>query len=248
MTRDDFAAHHRAAEPLVLFNIWDAGSARAVAEAGAKAIATGSLSLAGAQGFDDGEQMPFDALLTTVRQIAGAIDLPLTVDIETGYASDLEGLVQNAVQLRDAGAIGCNLEDRVIGTEELREVSEQCDRIRAVSDAGLFVNARTDLFLGPLMAGQDPNREELVEEAIERAAHYKDAGAGGLFVPGLSDPDLIRSLCDAVDLPVNIMRLDGMASNAALGALGVARISHGPGPWRAAMQMLTDEARTHLEA
>lgn len=111
-TIDDFAALHRADDPLVLFNVWDAGSAAAVAEAGAGAIATGSLSLAGAQGYDDGEGMPFAAVLASVRRIAATIDLPLTVDFETGYAEDEQELARNAAALLDAGAIGCNLEDR----------------------------------------------------------------------------------------------------------------------------------------
>ncbi|GAA4041679.1 isocitrate lyase/PEP mutase family protein [Parerythrobacter jejuensis] len=246
MTKDAFAALHQSGEPLVLFNIWDAGSASVVAEAGAKAIATGSLSLAGAQGFDDGEAMPFEALLATVRQIAGASDLPLTVDFETGFASDLEVLATNARALHEAGAIGCNLEDRLIGQGGLRGVAEQCERIAAVAAAGLFVNARTDAFLGPLMAGENPNQPALVEQAIARAAAYRQAGAGCFFVPGLSDPDLIAQLCGAVDLPVNVMRLDGMPSNAAMGALGVARISYGPGPWRHAMAQLADAAKEAL--
>ena len=243
MKKEDFAAQHTSARPLVLFNIWDAGSARAVAAAGASAVATGSLSVAGAQGFEDGEQIPFSALLTTAEQIARVIDLPLSVDIETGYAATIDDLTANARALQVAGAIGCNLEDRLIGSGQLRDPAEQADRIAAVCEAGLFVNARTDLFLAPLMAGEDPNRRELVEAALERAALYRAAGAGCLFVPGLSDPDLTRDLCAAAAMPVNVMRLSGMGSNAQLGALGVARISHGPAPWRAAMAQLEEAAR-----
>ncbi len=243
MTMAEFVALHTCAAPLVLFNIWDAGSARAVARAGAKAIATGSLSLAGSQGFDDGEQIPWDALLATVRQIAGATGLPLTVDIETGYAQDLETLAANAAALREAGAVGCNLEDRLIGADGLRDVDEQAKRIATVAEAGLFVNARTDIFLGPLMAGEDPNRADLVDAAISRAARYVQAGAAGFFIPGLSDLALIQQLCQAVEIPVNVMRLSGMPSNADLGGIGVARISHGPAPWRDAMAGVEEAAR-----
>ena len=239
----DFAALHRSADPLVLFNIWDAGSAAAVAAAGAKAIATGSLSLAGAQGFADGEAIPFDALLVTVRQIADAIDLPLTVDCETGYAEDLAGLTRNAQALQDAGAIGCNIEDGRIGSEELRATTEQAARIEAAARVGLFINARTDVFLKPLMAGEDPNRQALLDQAIDRAHAYREAGAGCFFAPGLSAPALIEELCSTVRMPVNVMRRDAMPTNAELGRLGVARISHGPGPWREAMALLTRAAR-----
>lgn len=248
MTKTDFQALHDASDPLILFNIWDAGSAVAVAGTGAKAVATGSLSLAGSQGFDDGEAIPFDALLRTVRQIASAIALPLTVDIETGYGDGTPALSANAKALAEAGAVGCNLEDRLHGTDGLRGAEEQAERIAAAVDAGLFVNARTDLFLGPLMAGEDPNRDDLVKAAIERAAVYRGAGAGCLFVPGLSDPALIEALCDNVDMPVNVMRLDGMPGNAELGGLGVARISYGPAPWRSAMEHTAAAARAALAA
>lgn len=243
MTRDQFAALHSSADPLRLFNIWDAGSARAVADAGAKAIATGSLSLAGSQGFEDGEELPWAALLTATRQIAGAIALPLTVDFETGYAEDLDALAANAAALLEAGAVGCNLEDRLFGSDELRDTTEQAERIAAVAGTGLFVNVRTDLFLGPLMAGEDPNRGELVEAAIARGAAYREAGAGCFFVPGLGDPELIAALCEKVNLPVNVMRLPDMPSNQELAALGVARISYGPAPWKDAMERVGAEAR-----
>ncbi len=244
MTKAEFAALHRSDDPLILFNIWDAGSARAVADAGASAIATGSAAVAGAQGYDDGETMPFVTLVETARLIALSVDLAVTVDIESGYASDLAVLSANAAAIRSAGAIGCNLEDRLIGGEGLRTVGEQADRIAAVERAGLFVNARTDIFLGPLMAGENPNRAELVDAALDRAAAYRQARAGCFFVPGLSDPDLIARLCATVSLPVNVMRLPGMIDNAQLSSLGVARISYGPAPWRTAMAGVEEAARS----
>lgn len=243
MTKKEFAALHTSDNPLILFNIWDAGSANAVARAGASVIATGSASLAGSQGYEDGEHIPFSRLAETARQIAEAVDLPLSVDVEAGFATNLADLGRNATALRDVGVIGCNLEDRLIRAGGLRSADEQAERIAAVNSEGLFVNARTDTFLGPLMAGEDPNREELVEAAIERAATYRAAGAGGFFVPGLSDPSLIARICEAVDLPVNVMRLPGMVSNAELAKLGVARISYGPGPWRDAMAAVAESAK-----
>ncbi len=242
MINGNFAALHTNAEPLVLFNVWDAGSARMVAEAGASAIATGSFSMAGAQGYDDGEALPFADLLRTVEQISRVTDLPLSVDIESGYAASLEELATNAAQLISAGASGCNLEDQLVGQHAMRDADDQCRRIEALTNTGIFVNARTDLFLGPLMAGEDPNHPDLVDAAVARAGAYRDAGANCLFVPGLSDKALISDLCARVELPVNVMRSDGMASNAELGRLGVARISFGPQPWRDAMANLRDQA------
>lgn len=245
-TADTFAALHQPRKPLVLFNIWDAGSAAAVAQAGAKALATGSLSMAGAQGYADGEALPFDALLAGICRITEVSSLPLSVDVETGYAADLPALCTNATALREAGVVGCNLEDRLIGRDELRPAERQAERIATVAEAGLFINARTDLFLAPLLAGEDPNRADLVEEALVRAGVYHRAGAGCLFVPGLSDPELIRELCAASPLPVNVMRLDGMVNNAELAALGVARISYGPAPWREAMAEVEAAARAAI--
>ncbi|AWW75270.1 phosphonomutase [Erythrobacter sp. KY5] len=246
MTRNEFAALHRAGDPLVLFNIWDAGSAVAVARAGAKAVATGSHSLAGAQGYDDGEHIPFSRLTETARQIADAVDLPVTIDLETGYATNLADLAHNADALAHAGVIGCNLEDRLIRAGGLRAIDEQAERIAVVSGEGLFVNARTDIFLGPLMEGKDPNHVELVYAAVERANAYRSAGAGSFFIPGLGDPDLIAQVCDKVALPVNVMRLPGMVGNHELAALGVSRISYGGAPWRDAMASVEAAARESL--
>jgi len=241
---NDLAALHVRGEPLILFNIWDAGSAVAVAKAGAKAVATGSASVAGAQGFEDGEGMPFEALLTTVRQIRAACEAPLTVDFETGFAEASDDLAVNASALLDAGAAGCNLEDRRLDSDGLRDAPDQASRIETVRKAGLFVNARTDVFLSVLMRGENPNEIDLIEAALTRAALYAEAGAGCFFIPGLSDPKLIQIVCERAPLPVNVMRLPDMVSNADLAALGVARISYGPAPWNDAMTAVEQAARS----
>lgn len=243
MTIAGFTSLHQSGNPLVLYNAWDAGSAVAIAEAGARAIATGSHSLAGARGYDDGECIPFAQLLEATGQIAKAVALPLTIDIEAGYATSLADLARNASALAQAGAIGCNLEDRLIRAGGLRPIEEQSERIGTIAGEGLFVNARTDVFLAPLQAGKDPNQIELVEAAIERASAYRAAGAACFFIPGLSDPDMIAQLCNAVPLPINVMRLPGMVSNSELAKLGVARISYGGAPWHIAMAGVTAAAR-----
>lgn len=246
MSIEQFAALHRKGDPLILYNVWDAGSAIAVANAGAKAIATGSASLAGAQGYGDGQEIPFEGLLATTRQIAGCIDLPLSVDFEAGFAQTPDALAANASALRQAGAIGCNFEDRIIGGEGLVGLADQSARITAIADAGLFVNARTDTFLGPLMAGDDPNQSVLVEQALARGKAYHKAGAGCFFIPGLSNPEMIAQVVDGVDMPVNVMRLPDMVPNSELAKLGTARISYGPGSWSAAMAGVEAAAREAL--
>ena len=237
-----FADLHRGGDPLLLYNIWDAGSARAVVRAGAKAIATGSLSLAGAQGYADGEVLPLADLLATVRRIVASVDCPVSVDFEGGYAADPVRLGENAANLAATGAIGCNLEDQRIGADGLFPIALQAQRIAATASPELFVNARTDLFLAPLMSGGNPDNPEFLPEAIERAIAYAEAGARCFFVPGLADRDLIARLCEAAPLPVNVMMRAGMPEIGDLAQAGVARISWGPAPWLEAMQAVEQAA------
>ena len=235
------AALHTPGDPLILFNIWDAGSARAVEKAGAKALATGSFSVAGAQGFGDGEAMPLDLVIANARRIAMLTDLPVSLDFEAGYAEDLDGVRTNSELLVDAGIAGINMEDQLIGSDELRAIAEQSARIAVAARAGLFVNARTDVFI---KAPADAHDDALVAKALERAAAYSDAGARSFFVPMLTDADLIRAVCDRSPVPVNVMMKPGTPDCPTLAALGVARISYGPGPWRNAMAWLEDQARS----
>ena len=237
-----FAALHRPGDPLVLFNVWDAGSARAVAEAGAKAIATGSLSVAGAHGFADGEALPLDLVLANAERIVGAVELPVTIDFEGGYAAAPAGVAANAARLAATGIVGCNFEDGEVGGDGLFEPQAQAERIAAMRSAvgpDFFFNARTDLFLkNPL-----DRHGEFVEAALERARIYAEAGADGLFVPGLSDEALIGRICEASPLPVNVMVWKGTPPLRRLAQLGAARISHAAGPWRLAMKALAEAAR-----
>lgn len=246
--RDGFAALHKPGEPVLLYNIWDAGSARAVAEGGAPALATGSYSLAEANGFPDGEGIPLKLFLECIRRIVGAVDVPVSADFEGGFAADPAHIAEHAMLLVETGAAGCNFEDQIVGGEGLHPIEEQARRLAAVTESGLFVNARTDLFLKPLLAGTDPNDRSLLPEALERAAAYKEAGAECFFVPGMSDADLIAETCERSPLPVNVMMRGGMPELSALAEAGVARVSWGPGPWRAAMTRLTEEARALYRA
>lgn len=243
VSRDRFVALHKPGEPLLLYNIWDVGSAKAVAAAGAPALATGSHGLAGANGFADGEAIPFNLFLDCVRRIVAGVEVPVTVDFEGGFAADPARLADHAQYLAETGAVGCNFEDQEMGGAGLHPVAHQAARVAAVAGSGLFVNARTDVFLKPYMAGQDPNDRGLLGEALERAAAYAEAGAGGFFAPGLSAPDLIAELCERCPLPVNILMLKGVPDWRECAAAGVARVSWGGGPWRQAMQALTEQAK-----
>lgn len=240
-----FAALHVKGDPLVLYNIWDAGTARAVAAAGARAVATGSWSLAAAHGYEDGERIPLGLVATVVARIAATVDLPVSVDVEGGYGTTAEQLSGTVETIVGTGAVGINLEDQVVGGDGLYGVAEQAGRIAAIRGAAdrigvpLFVNARTDLFLKE----SDRSRHAaLLAAAKERATAYAGAGASGFFAPGLADPELIAGLCAASPLPVNIMTGEGVPGRDVLADCGVARISHGPFPYIAAMRWLQEQA------
>jgi len=242
-----FASMHVPGNPVLLYNMWDVGSAVAVAKGGAKALATGSHGLAEAQGYPDGEGIPLHFLLDSCRRIVAAVDIPVTVDFEGGFAADPAHVAEHARMLAETGAVGCNFEDQVIGGEGLHPITEQARRVAAVAESGLWVNARTDLFLKKLLAGQDPNDASLLVEAMERAQAYAEAGAHSFFVPGVSDLDLIARICAVSPLPVNVIKGEAMDIAAAAQA-GVARISWGARPWRWAMERLTEEARAYYSA
>jgi len=231
------ASLHVKGNPLVLYNAWDAGSAKAIAGAGAAVIATSSWAVAAAHGYEDGESMPLSLVEQIAARIVGAVDVPVTVDVEGGYSDDPHTCAQNVARLVDHGVVGINFEDRIVAGTGLHGIKAQCERITAIRRMAeargipLFINARTDTFFGP---GAAP--KEGLAEARERAKAYAEAGASGYFVPGLVDLHVIAELCDTIDLPVNVMTMPGLPEARALADAGVARISHGPGPYLRAME------------
>ena len=247
---DYFASLHVPGQPLVLYNIWDGGGARAVAAAGARAVATGSWSVAAAHGYEDGEKVPFDLVQAIVGRIVAATDLPVSVDVERGYADNPKAVADNVTRLIRLGIAGINIEDSKADNAGLYDVDAQCARIRATCDRAtdmgvrLFVNARTDLFLG---VPRDEHHARL-ERAKERASAYAEAGARGFFAPGIVDEQLIAELCNASPLPVNVMVTGETPPTARLAELGVARISYGPLPYVAGMRQLQEDARAAMTA
>jgi 2-methylisocitrate lyase-like PEP mutase family enzyme len=234
-----------------LFNVWDAGSARAVAAAGAKAIATGSWSVAAAHGFKDGQALSLAAALNNLDRIVASVALPVTIDLESGYG-EAPGIVADTVaRAIAAGAIGFNLEDQIIGGDGLYSIDDQSRRVQAARHAAdrasvpVFVNARTDLFL---KASTEDHNSQLVDDALQRAQAYADAGASGIFVPGLAEESLIERMCMASPIPVNIMVLSAVPPTKRLAELGVARISCGPGPYLQMIRSLGEAARAAFSA
>ncbi len=241
-----FQSLHTKGDPIVLYNIWDAGSAKTVEEAGAKALATGSWPVAVAQGYGDGHQIPMADAIANARRIVDGTELPVTLDFEGAYSVEEEGIKVNVTAALDAGVVGFNFEDQVVGGEGLHEVVLQAKRVAAVRSAidasgvDAYLNSRTDLFLKTNPKDHD---DTMLAEAIDRAKAYEIAGANGFFAPALLDEALIGKLCEATSLPVNIIAIPGCPPKARLAELGVARISYGPVPYRQMMAALGEGAK-----
>jgi 2-methylisocitrate lyase-like PEP mutase family enzyme len=209
VTAMSFRDLHFHGEPLVLPNAWDAASARIIEQAGAVAVATTSAGVAWSLGAPDGNRLRREDAIAAVARIVRAVDVPVTADIESGYG-DVGATVRDVVA---AGAVGINIED---GAH--RQVQRIVDARAAAGDA-LFINARIDTFL---FGDGD------LDETVSRAAAYLDAGADGIFVPGMVEPGVVAELVERIPAPLNIMAGPGAPSVAELGKLGVRRISVGP--------------------
>jgi 2-methylisocitrate lyase-like PEP mutase family enzyme len=217
-----FRRLHAGPDVLLLANAWDAGSARLVASLGARAIATSSAAVAWTHGYPDGNALPLDRLLATVRAIQRVIEVPLSVDVEGGYSPEPAVAAENIVAVLEAGAVGINLEDGRSPPDLLVAKIAQVRKAAASRGLDVFINARTDVYLANLAA--KPAR---VEESIVRARRYADAGADGIFVPAVTDPAEIRAIASAVSLPLNVLARPGLAPASALASLGVRRLSAG---------------------
>ena len=224
---DALLALHQPGNPVVLPTVWDAWSARLAVDAGFAALTVGSHPLADSVGKADQEGMTFDDVLTRVKQITAAVDVPISVDIESGYGEAPTRLIEG---LLDAGAVGLNIEDTVHSEGgRLRSASEHAELVgalRAAADAAgvhVVVNARTDLFLR-----QDGDESDRVERAIARLTEAAAAGADVLYPVGFHDPETLRRLASELPLPINAIAQPDQSDPASFGPLGVGRISFGP--------------------
>ncbi|HKT30291.1 isocitrate lyase/phosphoenolpyruvate mutase family protein [Dyella sp.] len=232
---------HDGPAPLMLPNAWDVASARVIENAGAKAIATTSAGMAWSLGYRDGEQMPVQELLAGCKRICRAVKAPVTVDIERGYGRDAQDTGDLVAALIDLGVAGINIEDGTLpGTQTLAHPAVLCARIacaRTIArDHGLrlFINARIDTYFS-----QDLAATAKLEETRTRALAYIDAGADGIFVPGLANLQDIATLARALPVPLNIYAgYPGAPPSKTLGEHGVRRISLGCGPIQAALAHL----------
>jgi len=224
-----FQALHTNDPVLALANAWDVASARVVADTGAPAVATTSAGIAWTLGYPDGDAVDVDRALDLTARIAAAVDVPVTADIESGFGADAAGVGRTVRRVLAAGVVGINIEDAATGGDTpLRPAAEQAERLaaaRAAADeAGieLYINARTDTYL--LSVGAPAGR---LAETLDRARAYLEAGASGVFVPGITEPATVATLVEGIAGPVNILVGPGAPSVPELGKLGVARASTG---------------------
>lgn len=244
-----FHALHHADRPLVLPNAWDVITARLFEDSGFPAVGTTSFGIARAHGFRDGENAAMDVTLAMVARIAAALDVPLTVDLEAGYADTPEGVAENGRRFIEAGAVGFNLEDgQADGDTPLADPGLQAEKIAALKSAGqslgvpVFVNARTDVFWLHTASGP-----AALEAALTRAERYVAAGADGVFLPGLTDREAIAEAAARIGVPLNLLAGPNTPPLEALAKLGVRRLSLGSGPMRATLGLLRRLATELLE-
>jgi len=207
---------------LVLPNCWDAASARIIQEAGARALATSSAAVAWSLGTQDGNVLDRDLMIQHLSRICSVASVPVSCDIEGGFGDSAADLAETTRLVIEAGAVGVNLEDAFDHT--LRPVDDAADRVRVVREAAdaagveLYLNARTD---GYLVGTAD------FDDTVARASAYLDAGASGIFVPGVTDLDVLSRLTAAIDAPVNVLTGPSAPSIPELKAAGVRRVSAG---------------------
>lgn len=237
-----FQSLHKTGNPLIIANVWDVGSMKAVIKNGAKAIATASAAISAANGFEDGENVPIDLVYEIARRLVLTSGLPVSVDFESGFADDISILQSNIAKLIEIGVVGCNIEDTNHTKDCQHSVKTASDRIASVKAIinrkmkDFYLNARIDCFLSP--NGRDI--ETLKSETLARAKAYKKAGASGIFVPLLYDWEFIAFLVKTIKLPINIMGGPKEFDMDKAKAAGVARVSFGPYPYRAAMAAFDD--------
>ncbi len=230
-----FLALHDDPRLLVLPNVWDPLGARMVESLGFPAVATASAAIAYSLGYDDGQLISFEAMLDAIERVAASVDVPVTADIESGYAGSLDDLGANMRKVIHAGAVGVNIEDSNAAGEQLRSIDEQIARIRAVRAAAdeegvpLVINGRIDTHFG----GVQGSDEELLQETIKRSRAYLDAGADCIYPLLLSDTDALDRLRDATGARVNVYATMKLAPMRELETMGIARLSIGPGLLRA---------------
>ncbi|MEM8909801.1 MAG: isocitrate lyase/phosphoenolpyruvate mutase family protein, partial [Bacteroidota bacterium] len=244
-TMMNFKTLHEKDAPVLVCNVWDAASAQIAQQLNFKAIGTSSSAIATMLGYQDGEEMTFDELAYIVGRISKTTTIPLTVDLEAGYSRQPDKIVDHIKQLEQLGVVGVNLEDSIVQEKrKIVEADEFAKTITAVcaqlanQQVEVFINLRTDVFLLGL-----PNP---VQETLERAKKYTEAGVDGLFVPCVEKEEDIKTLTQHITLPLNVMCMPQLPDFATLTELGVKRISMGGFVYNKLNKVLESELTTTL--
>jgi 2-methylisocitrate lyase-like PEP mutase family enzyme len=239
---------HHNGKLLVLPNIWDPLGAALLESLGYAAVATASASIALSNGYQDGENIPFKELLEVLKKIVRSVQIPVTADIESGYAKSNAELKENIKMLLDVGIAGINFEDTNKDDKTIISIEAQCEKLSVIRNTAsemrvpLFINARTDVYL---QANDLPDQEKLAE-TIRRGKAYKDAGADGFYPIFLKEETAMKSIVKEVGLPVNILILPGIPDFKELQDLGITRVSLGPGFLKIAINAMKNTAEKLL--
>lgn len=240
---------HHNGTPLLLPNIWDPLGAALLKDIGHPAVATSSSAMALSNGYRDGEKLPFADLLKILARITRTVDIPVSADIERGYATSDKLLAEHIRQLTDTGIVGINYEDSLHGAGGLLPVDQQAESIAAIRKAAdaagcrLFINARTDVYI----KGGGMSADEKLTEALRRGDAYRKAGADGLYPIMMKDPRHMETLVKEIGLPLNITLVPGIPGLAALKEIGVARVSMASGFLRHALHAMRSLAGRVLQ-
>ncbi len=237
---EDFRKLHKLSSTFVLPNAWDVMSAKMFEKNGFKAIGTTSAGIAASLGYQDGEQIPFDQMLTVLERIVNAVNVPISADIEAGYGITVEEVVTNVQRIIETGAVGINIEDGTGDADEpIGDISSQTEKIAAIkersitSESGLFINARTDIYW--LGIGDPSSR---FQKTLERVRAYEEAGADCIFIPGLYDKETIHNLRAEISCPINLLVSPDLPALEELSKIGIERVSTGSAPFRATVTLL----------
>ena len=239
---------HHNGNLLILPNVWESLGAAMLEDIGYPAVATASGATAFSNGYHDGEKIPFNDLLNILQRIVNSVNVPVTADIESGYAEDNATLAENIRRVIGIGIAGINFEDSHHDEQKLIPIDEQCEKIFLIKKVStemgmpLFINARTDVYI----KRNNLSDEEKLSQTLLRGKAYKDAGANGLYPIFLKDKNTISTIIKEVDLPVNILLLPGIPNFNELKEIGVARLSLGPGFLKVAINAMKNVAEKLL--
>jgi len=237
-----FLLLHKQEKLLLLPNIWDPIGARILEKKGFPAVATASAAISSSLGYRDGEKIKFTTHLEIIKRIAGSVQIPVTADIESGYASDLSTLTENINLLIDSGTAGINIEDSIGKEGMLRNINEQSERIAVIRETAesrgihLVINARTDCFLSK----ENRPKEKIIAEAIKRANEYLKAGADCIYPVGVLDLETVKTLRKEIKSSINILGSEKSVPLKTLQEIGINRVSFGPFIFRSLLKKFSD--------